>query len=81
MSGFESSNSLNSSPRDSSSRNDGDSHRGGNADPKPGLGGDMGGMGGQPSNEDNQNNVAMMSPLMSPPPLQSANDYGIETIC
>ena len=23
----------------------------------------------------------MMSPLMSPPPLQSANDYGIETIC
>ena len=26
-------------------------------------------------------NVAMVSPLMSPPPLYSANDYGIETIC
>ena len=25
--------------------------------------------------------MAMGSPLMSPPPLQSANDYGIETIC
>ena len=23
----------------------------------------------------------MVSPLMSPPPVQSANDYGIETIC
>lgn len=30
---------------------------------------------------DEQQNVAMVSPLMSPPPLYSANDYGIETIC
>ena len=27
------------------------------------------------------NNVGMATPLMSPPPLYSANDYGIETIC
>ena len=26
-------------------------------------------------------NIAMVAPLMSPPPLYSANDYGIETIC
>lgn len=31
--------------------------------------------------QDENQNVAMVSPLMSPPPLQSANDYGIETIC
>ena len=30
---------------------------------------------------DEGSNVAMVSPLMSPPPVQSANDYGIETIC
>jgi hypothetical protein len=48
--GFESSNSRQTSPRDSSRGTD-----------------------------DNQN-VAMITPLMSPPPLYSANDYGIEKI-
>ena len=30
--------------------------------------------------DEDHSNVAMVSPLMSPPPLYSANDYGIETI-
>ena len=32
-------------------------------------------------NDHDENNVVMTAPLNSPPPLQSAHDYGIETIC
>jgi len=76
MSGFDSSNSLSSSPRDSTSRNGGDSHRGGAISDRTG---EHLGLSHQQSEENS--NVAMISPLLSPPPLQSANDYGIETIC
>lgn len=77
MSGFESSNSISSSPRESS-RNGADSERAGSAHKQPMHGGP-----GAPDaqQQDENANVAMVSPLMSPPPLQSANDYGIETIC
>ena len=46
----------------------------------PGHGPDLNTLNSHAPPEDNSN-VAMGSPLMSPPPLQSANDYGIETIC
>ena len=43
------------------------------------------GVGGNQNNDEQQSsNVAMLgnsSPLLSPPPVHSANDYGIESIC